>query len=314
MDSRMYLGMAAAGAIALFTGFTHFQKQQNAKINDQIKSIFKQCTSYDDYKNCNIDLSTQKITISSQVQDAIKAHLLGIIKSETGKHMLTVKISTAQTSIFQPILDAGFAIHNSQPNSVTFRKCLQNHDVKACWFPSYHTALIGITAVVFNQKLDKVLLVKEKYGKTKQLKPVTGVVESQPIASSSEASAKAKYETLVEAAAREVEEETRVKVKPEEGMLVGLYAAKNPGKGITDLNFTWAFTSATEAATKGQESEIDAVAWENVQSYISVQEDKPWVMRKIVQAAHKALEQKKSLGAKTLHFSSGAPITYYSAL
>ena len=184
----------------------------------------------------------------------IKKIFAGILMHEMqkGAHVFALEISSEQTPLVYPfIVEHEFSLHHADASTVLFNKCLRPdlHKKEYCSYPKYHTgSSIGVTVVVFNLALDKLLAVKEVYGGIDGWKPITGAVD--------------KNEEPVQAAIRELREETNVSLEENTALtLVGICHTKNLMWGRDDINYVYAVAVdfLNPETLHAQENEIAAV-------------------------------------------------------
>lgn len=308
MTTRTHLGTAAALVISGCLIYKAHQKQVTQQLLREKESVQIAFNNFiasnqknDNYKNCIVDLSNSKDALMGNA-DTFKQgiHQLIIREKSNFKHMVVFRLSPGQSSLYQPLIESGFAWHQAHRDFAVLTKCLSDHRQEDCNYPKYRPIIIGVTAVVFNQTLDKVLLVQEQFGPAKgKWKPPTGTVEYET------------GENPIQGVVRELEEETGVKVSPDEARLTSCYYANN---AVQDYNYTYAFRTSDAVLLKAQEGEISKVEWQSVSEYLSVKEEKPWIMRTAVAAAFQSLKHGTSWAPGTSFFSSGKPITVLSTL
>lgn len=280
-------------------------KEESSSAQQLVQKIFAARQAYDKYDNCLLNLSADAALSIPANADAVGPAMKALVSAAAAqkKHMVLVTINSTHSSLVKQILDNGFTFHHADAKMALLIKCLSNHAVKDCTYPKYRTAIVGASMVVFNKTMEKVLLVKEKFGQ-QNLKPPTGTVEyGEPSGTPSKT------------AVKELLEEVGIAVDPASGILTSVYWGDEFRPGVPDINFAYAYKLSTdEAATKAQEAEISAIKWESTADYIRVDGNKPWVMKKIVQAAKAAIEQQKGWNETAAFYSSGKPISFFSSL
>ncbi len=276
--------------------------RQKEKVQGSFLGILQKNLKYDHYENCIIDLTgSQEVIVGDR--SSLKEGIDQLVKREksSSKHMVVFKISRQQSSLYEPLISSGFAGHQANREFTVLTKCLSDHSPDTCNYPKYRPILIGVTAVVFDQALEKVLLIQEKHGPAQgKWKPPTGTVEYET------------GENPTQAVVREVEEETGIQLKKEEARLTSWYYANN--YAIPDHNFTYVFVIPETVPLKAQEGEISSIGWHSVDKFLSQQDEKPWIMRTTVQAAFSALKKQTEWKPSINYFSSGKPATVLSNL
>lgn len=273
-------------------------------ITSHVRGIFAKTLKEDPFNNTTFDFTTENALTTASI-DVIKMALREVedaVRSKK-KHCITIKITQSQANLFQPILETGYDIHHAVSRQyVLFKKCLSNHTELECVYPKYRTASVGVTIVVFTPTLEKVLLVVENWGPAKgKLKPPTETVEY----------GEGLNETPTQAVLRGLKEETQLSAK--KATFVAAYWGNNFRGSTPDLNFAYAL-KMQEAEIKVQSSELSKGEWISTKDYLAVKEEKPWIMRDIVRAAHSALNGNKEWNAGISFYTSGEPIELYSAL
>jgi ADP-ribose pyrophosphatase YjhB (NUDIX family) len=276
--------------------------RQKEKVQGSFQHILNKNLKDDHYQNCIIDLTGSPDKITGDLT-SFKEGIDQLVKREksTSKHMVVFKISPQQSSLYEPLIQSGFAGHQANRKFTVLTKCLSDHSPDTCNYPKYRPILIGVTAVVFDQTLEKVLLIQEKQGPAKgKWKPPTGTVEYET------------GENPTQAVVREVEEETGIQLKQEDARLTSCYFANN--YAIPDHNFTYVFVIPDIVPLKAQEGEISGIRWHSVDKFLSQTDEKPWIMRTSVQAAFAALKKQTEWKPSINYFSSGKPATVLSNL
>jgi len=143
------------------------------------------------------------------------------VARENGIHVLGLKVPAAWGTVMKAAIDLGFRHHHANGEYSLLNLCLSGHELNECSFPAFRTISAGVTAVVFDPSLEKILVVTEKTG-IKKPKPITGSIEYGE-----------KGDTPLKTVIRELEEEVKIHVKPEDMVLVGTgwvneYRQKNP--------------------------------------------------------------------------------------
>jgi len=257
----------------------------------------------DSYKTFNLDCSSMKVP--DMKSDEFKEILSRICKEEgeKGIHVVSLKILSDQSTIMKCAIDIGFRHHQGNQEFSILNYCLKKHTVKTCTYPKYRTLSVGVTGVVFNKTLEKVLVVKEKHGPIK-LKPPTGGVEYGK-----------EQDTPWEAVVRELREETGIIVDPSKGVLVG-HTWSNNFRGINpDISYIFAFVLQDEVKPVIQEDEISSADWVSIKDYLESppeEKEKPWMLRQTVKTAWEALLDGSSWNRKTFYWTNGKPVELLS--
>lgn len=276
------------------------EPQQGAeKVQGALLQLFEASRKADRYKNCMINLD--RASVISEDSSSLKKQIVKFLENEKAQssHVVVVTFNRQQSALYAPLIESGFVPHQANDKVTVLKRCLSDHSVESCPYPKYSPITLGVTSVVFNETLDKVLLLVEKTPLGKSVwKPPTGTVDLD------------KSEAPVEAAVRELAEETGIKVLAEQGRMVGSYTAKNYDK--LDLNHIFAFVTSDKTPLKKQESEIAKLQWHSLEEFLKVQEDKPWVMRGVVRQALAAIKADSAWSCKQLHFSSGKPVDLFA--
>ncbi len=227
------------------------------------------------------------------------------IARENGTHVLGLKVPAAWGTVMKTAIDLGFRHHHANGEYSLLNLCLSGHGPKECSFPAFRTISAGVTAVVFDPTLEKVLVVTEKTG-IKKPKPVTGGIEYGE-----------KGDTPLKTVIRELEEEVQIHLKPEDMVLVGTgwvneYRQKNP-----DTQYIFATRLKKMQEPVIQQSEIAKAEWVSIEEFIKTADDekeKPWLLRQVVEVAYNTLKnQKGEWGQKTLFLTNGKPVEFYSS-
>jgi 8-oxo-dGTP pyrophosphatase MutT (NUDIX family) len=277
----------------------------------QVADKVRSCIKLDAYHNCYINLSDIAGFGKTEFK-AVKQLLPQIIEEQIQQkkgigeklHVIGLKLSPQQSRIVKYAAECGFVFHNANSEGMLMTKCLEGHQVTHCTYPRFMTVSVGVTGVVFDHQLEKVLVVQERLGANKKLKPPTGTVDYLK-----------GTDDPLSAVVRELKEETHLDVNPADAVLVGNTWSANFRGTSPDINYVFAFRVSSNVLLKAQEEEISKIEWKPVQEYLaeSLEEaSKPWVIKRIVFAALEALNNKKEWRTHTLFWSSGKPVTLFS--
>jgi ADP-ribose pyrophosphatase YjhB (NUDIX family) len=265
--------------------------------------IAKNHITHDTFGNTHIDLSRLALSLK-KIAQVIKEMIPAWIETgkTSNKHMITLKLSPMHSRIHKYALDAGFLPHHADSTETVMVLCLHSHNVKQCNYPAYKTVSIGVTGVVFNQTLDKFLAIKEKFGPYKDWKAPTGSVDTG--------------EEPVNAVVRELLEETGVHVKAEDAVFVGEGWTPNFRGSAPDINQVFAFQiDETRDTLIAQEDEIEHVKWLSVTDFanlpVTLNHDKPFVIKTVVEAAHRSLINQTGWHVNKSAWASGKDIRFY---
>jgi ADP-ribose pyrophosphatase YjhB (NUDIX family) len=287
---------------------------------DRMRQLVSSKTTNDTFGNCNIDLSSCKEFDQKECARAAKALFSEIFTNEAKnqKHMLTLKLAPTQTRLHKYALDAGMSIHHADPQSSWIVKCLKNHDAAKCTYPKYKTAIVGISGVVFSADMTKFLAVKEISGPYRGWKAPTGAVDYE------------KGENPLEAAVREISEETKLSISSRDAVFVGAAWTKNFRGNSPDVNYVFACKCKDETQQlKAQEEEIAKVQWISYAEFmktpaippvaagtetVNAVPDAEFLIKKVVEAAYDALKSQSGWSSKDLKWASGKPVTFLSHL
>lgn len=270
----------------------------------KVRACLDRCIKFDVYNNCIFDFAAIPDFQGKEELKAVKV-LLPILMQEQGdKHVLCIKMLKTQARIVKYASELGFAFHHANPDEIFMTKCLKDHDVTHCSYPKFMTVSVGVTGVVFDQQLEKVLLIQEKWGVPNEMKPPTGAVDYLET-----------NEDPLSAVIREVREETGVDVDPKAAVLVGNAWTQRLRGNNPDVNYVFAFRIPSEVQLKAQEDEIAQVAWQPISHYLKEtpeEESQPWVMKRVVASAVQALQNQKDWGYQNYVWNNGKPVTLYS--
>lgn len=260
----------------------------------------------DPFKGCMFDFTALKENHIFEETEVFK-NIFRIqieIARENGTHVLGMKIPAAWGTVMKAAIDLGFRHHHANDEYSLLNLCLSGHGPKECSFPAFRTVSAGVTAIVFDPTLEKVLVVTEKIG-IKKPKPVTGGIEYGE-----------KGDTPLKTVIRELEEEVQIHVKPEDMVLVGTgwvneYRQKNP-----DIQYIFATRLKEMQEPVVQQSEIAKAEWVSIHEFMTAPDDekeKPWLLRQVVEVAYNTLKkQNGDWGHKTLFLTNGKPVEFYS--
>jgi ADP-ribose pyrophosphatase YjhB (NUDIX family) len=281
---------------------------QDPQLLENIRSQVAAHTSRDPYGNCHIDL-----TDSPELQDKVQARAFKQLLPELiedarthGTHTLTVKFSSQCSRLYKYVQQAGLHFHFADRNKALAKICLQGHREEECTYPKYKTLSVGVTSVVFNENLTRFVAVQEKMGPYLGPKAVTGTVDYE------------KSETPLQAAEREVLEETGLQVSSATGVFVGQVWTPNLRDGKPDENLVFAFQVQQEAQPlKAQEEEIRLVEWLSVNDFLTmrlpVKHSKPLILQRVVEAAQRVLQMNPNGHIQKLAWGSGKDAEFYSS-
>jgi 8-oxo-dGTP pyrophosphatase MutT (NUDIX family) len=252
----------------------------NALLTMGTNNVFK--TREIDLTACK--LNGRKITAisSKELQAAVDS------AKASGMHVFSLKFDPVQPDLIRVALECHFDFHHADTKEVYMIRCLSNHEVTACPFPSYKTLSVGITCVIFNQTLDKIIAIKENYGS--KWKAITGSVDY----CNSE-------ENPLQAAIREVKEEVGVELDNESALKLVAVAWTSLFRGYAPDN-NWIFTTklSEECSLQKQEDEIAKAEWKPVAELLSSEADD--VGSHCIRSALKALKENKGLLAVDTHW------------
>jgi len=269
----------------------------------KVKTVLEKCKKFDDFNDCFFDLSEIPNFTDKQEQKALKALLPVLIEEQKGKHVIGLKLLPCHARIVNYAIQYGFSFHNANHDGMFLTLCLKGHNATNCNFPKFMTVSVGVTGVVFDKELQKVLLIQEKWGKLNNMKPPTGSVDYLEAA-----------EHPLNAVVREIKEETNIEVKPSDAVLVGNAWTQHLRGNNPDINFVFAFRVSTDAVLKAQEDEITHVGWQSIETYIkedSGENNQPYVMKRIVTAALQAFVHQKEWVSHNLYWNNGKPVTLF---
>lgn len=166
----------------------------------------------------------------------------------------------------------GFVFHHAKENNVTMVKWLP--EAEDCNIPVFAHTMIGVGAIVFNSK-DQILAVKERFWKTPHWKLPGGYVEPG--------------EDIVNAAIREVLEETNIKAKF--FSVVAFRHTHQSQFGCSDIYFIVSLTAESEFISKC-DREIDDCQWMKIEEFLNhphVHEMNRFFVRKFLQSKNSGL-------------------------
>jgi|GEM_PF-1185955 len=227
------------------------------------------------------------------------------VEKESGIHVLGLKVPSNEGDIMKVAIECGFRHHHGNAEYSLLNLCLKNHDLKECSFPPYRTISAGVTGVVFDPELKKVLVVTEKVG-IKKSKPPTGGIEYG-----------VNEDTPLKAVIRELREEVNILVKPDEAVLVSTGWSNNYRQNNPDISYIFAFCLKEMQEPLIQQSEIEKAEWVSIEDYALLpkdEKDKPWLLRQAVTIAYRALKDQRDIWKpQTLYLTTGKPVEFYSS-
>ncbi|XP_034242741.1 nudix hydrolase 8 isoform X3 [Thrips palmi] len=161
------------------------------------------------------------------------------------------KVALADSGWVPHLAQNGFRYHHAQASYVMMVAWLPENEV--CNIPQYASTMVGVGAIVMNDKR-QILVVSEKYRLFPHWKLPGGYVEPG--------------EEIVNAAEREVLEETSVRAKFKQ--MICFRHVHNFTFGCSDMYFIVALTPEPgQEVLKKCDREIDAVEWMNVEEYLN---------------------------------------------
>lgn len=172
---------------------------------------------------------------------------------DAGARGLWFKVALADSAWVPHLAKSGFRFHHAQASYVMMVCWLPENEV--CNIPQYASTTIGVGAIVMNDKR-QILVVSEKYRMYTfpHWKLPGGYVEQG--------------EEIVNAAEREVLEETSVRAKFKQ--MVCFRHGHNFQFGCSDMYFIVALTPEPgQDVLKKCDREIDAVEWMNIDDYLN---------------------------------------------
>ncbi|KAK3930277.1 Nudix hydrolase 8 [Frankliniella fusca] len=170
---------------------------------------------------------------------------------DTGVRGVWFKVALADSAWVPILAQNGFRFHHAQPSYVMMVCWLPTNEV--CNIPQYASTMVGVGAIVMNDRR-QILVVSEKYKLFPHWKLPGGYVEPG--------------EEIVNAAEREVLEETSVRAKFKQ--MVCFRHVHNFTFGCSDMYFIVALTPEPgQEVLKKCDREIDAVEWMNVEEYLN---------------------------------------------
>lgn len=262
----------------------------------------------DAFKGCVFDFTALKENDIFEETEVFK-NIFRIqieIARENGTHVLGLKVPAAWGTVMKSAIDLGFRHHHANGEYSLLNLCLSGHRASECSFPAFRTISAGVTVVVFDPTLAKVLVVTEKTG-IKKPKPVTGSIEYGE-----------KGDTPLKTAIRELEEEVKIRVKPEDLVLVGTGWSNNYRQNNPDISYIFAVRLKEMQEPVIQQSEIAKAEWVSIDEFTKTLEDekdKPWLLRQVVVVAYNALKKQKGvLKPQTLYLTTGKPVEFYSSI
>lgn len=295
--------------------FKYNQKRNNT-INSNSNELFKDIESIqnalktiskaDPFKGMLLDFSllpSKEMFKESRVfKNILRARIE--VEREEGIHVLGLKVPSNEGDIMKAAIECGFRHHHANAEYSLLNLCLQGHSIAECSFPAYKTVSAGVTAVVFDEELKKVLIVTEKTGITKS-KPPTGGIDYG-----------VNQDTPLNAVIRELKEEVNIHLNPNDAVLVGTGWSNNYRQNNPDISYIFAFRLKEMQETIIQQSEIKKAEWVLVEDFAVLPEEeneKPWLLRDVVFVAYQALKNQKDLWKpQTLYLTTGKPVEFHS--
>lgn len=269
-----------------------------------MESLSSPTITHDTFGNTFVDL--RALTLGTKKTDcAIKELLPQWI--ETGKsdkkHTIILTLASSHARVHKFAIEAGFRNHHADETETVMKYCLRGHVGKECNYPAYKTASIGVSGVVFNQTLAKFVAIQEKSGPYLGPKAPTGIVDTG--------------EEPVEAVVRRIFAETGIQVKGEEAVLVGEGWTPNFRGPAPDINQVFAFRiDEAECTLEKKDEEIQGVRWVPVEDFlnqpITLSHNKPFVIKKIVEVAQKAMRDGTGWKVGNYAWGSGKDIRFFS--
>lgn len=277
--------------------------QSDTKVYN-LTSRLLQIAQKDLYQNYNIDFT--KFPLPKKQDGVLKKALQNVCEKgkKEGIHVITLKIPSHEGRLMKSAIEAGFRHHQANPHFSQLNYCLQQHNEEACPYPKFRSVSIGVSAVVFSKGLEKVLVVMEKKGPIKKVKPPTGTVDyGEPL-----------QETPLQCVVRELEEETGIIVDPSQSIFAGTTWSNNYRGTHPDISYIFAFVLQNIPKTTIQEDEISKAEWMPVQDFLKKppeEKEKPWMLRQTVKVALRALQTKHFWSQKTFYWSNGKPVDIF---
>lgn len=269
----------------------------------KVKALLDKCKKFDAFNNCFFDFSDIPDFNDNKEIKTIRNLLPIIIKEQKDKHVIGLKLLPAHARIVKYAIEVGFVFHDANSEGMLMTLCLKGHHATACSFPKFMTASIGVTGVVFDKNLEKVLLIQEKWGGLTNMKPPTGTVDYLEAG-----------EDPLKAVVRELKEETNIDVDSSEAVLVGNTWTQKLRGNNPDINYVFAFKTSTETSLQAQEEEIAHVCWQPIEDYLkedTEKTDQPYVMKRIVAAALHALKHRTEWIPCYLYWTNSKPVTLF---
>lgn len=259
-------------------------------------ALIQSCKTFDAFNGCLFDFTK----IPQLEPKAVKHVLPSLLDELQDKHVVSIKMQHAQAArIVKYASQNGFFFHHATPDEVLMTRCCLGHTHSSCSYPKFVTASVGVTGVVFDQKLEHVLLIREKWGGVKDMKPPTGSVDYLEAG-----------EHPLQAVVRELKEETNIEVNLADAVLVANTWTQKLRGNSPDINFIFAYKSSSNADLTFHEDEITEGGWHSVEKYTDQADS--YVMKQIVKAAKRALEHQKQWTAQACFWSDGKPVTLFS--
>lgn len=197
------------------------------------------------------------ITVDSTIEPCDAAKFPEILKEslakwrDAGVRGVWFKVALADSAWVPHLAQNGFQFHHAQPSYVMMVCWLPANEV--CNIPQYASTLIGVGAIVMNEKR-QILVVSEKYRQFPHWKLPGGYVEPG--------------EEIVNAAEREVLEETSIRAKYKQ--LICFRHVHGFTFGCSDMYFIVALIPEPgQDVLKKCDREIDAVQWMDVNEYLN---------------------------------------------
>lgn len=268
----------------------------------KVQDLLNGCRNIDGFNTCYFDLTSLPSLSGDKELKVIKTLLPGIIDEQRDRHVIAFKLLQNQARVVKYLVSRGFNFHSANHESMLLTLCQTHRKITSCTYPKYSTVSVGVTGVVFNQQLDKVLLIQEKWGGLNKMKPPTGGVEYLDI-----------HEDPLTAVVRELKEETNLQVDPYQAVLVGTAWTQHLRGRNPDVNFVFAFLADEGSELKAQEGEISKVGWFPITEYLNeADESKPYVMKQIVRCAFEAIKQGKEWTFNEHYWAQEKPVTLFS--
>lgn len=272
-----------------------------------MQKVIEEISKTDAYRGFLVDFTSFPTDVTLPPRYHFKKMIQSMVNElrRKGTHVFSLKIPACNGDIMEVAIDLGFRHHHANHNYSLLNFCLKGHKATECSYPPYRTISAGVTGVVFDQQLQKVLVVMEQIGVIKKFKPPTGGVdygESQ--------------ETPLQAVVRELKEETQIEVDPNKAFYVGTGWSNNYRGVNPDISYIFAFVLPEIKAPVAQDSEISKAVWMSVEEFIKEppeEKEKPWLLRQAVVAALDAVKSGNSWKKQTLYLTTGKEVDFFSA-